>query len=108
MLLSESPRNPQEVFFRLSLIEDEIPAELVSEAALGREFIGKTSFPYKCPNTLEYCNFFLSLSTENKVQLIAIISKSPKMKSGSPFKYNLKTCRCSLPISPKKLFPKKL
>lgn len=41
MLLSESPRNPQEVFFRLSLIEDEIPAELVSEAALGREFIGK-------------------------------------------------------------------
>lgn len=42
MLILEFPWNSQEVLVRLSLTEDEIPAELVAEAALGREFIEKT------------------------------------------------------------------
>lgn len=42
MLILEFPCNSQEALAGLSLTEVETPAELVSEAALGREFIEKT------------------------------------------------------------------
>lgn len=60
---------------------DETPYELVSEAALGREFLGKKKKKKKdkkSPNNLEYCVLFQLLSTENKIQLTATSSKSMK------------------------------
>lgn len=60
------------------MVEDETPSELVSEAALGREFLGKKKKDKKSPNNLEYCVLFQLLSTENKIQLTATSSKSMK------------------------------